>query len=169
MARTPRFNSQSKCTSSSQRPLCCATPHRWVHFHHCPAHGKPTLGPLHSRSTPHSLPLSRLAQVGWWDEKKQDWTTNGISEVKVETVASGENGVLRFHTVHVGHFRMVQPRNLDIPYHYWEVKPHGSKGALMLIIITKHHENGAQRVCGCVVVVVAAGSRPSSPTRQCMF
>jgi len=89
--------------------------------------------------------LRDTPQVGWWDEKKQDWTTNGISEVKVETVASGENGVLRFHTVHVGHFRMVQPRNLDIPYHYWEVKPHGSKGALMLIIITKHHENGAQR------------------------
>ena len=101
----------------------------------------------HTHSLTHSLAHCTLhPQVGWWDSAKQDWSTVGISEVKVETVASGENGVLRFHTVHVGHFRMVQPRNLDIPYHYWEVKPYGSKGALMLSIITRHHENGAQRV-----------------------
>jgi len=106
--------------------------------------------------------LRDTPQVGWWDSAKQDWSTVGISEVKVETVASGENGVLRFHTVHVGHFRIVQPRNLDIPYHYWEVKPYGSKGALMLVIITRHHENGAQREIK--ISVTEGGCTLLSPT-----
>mmetsp|Transcript_1929 Transcript_1929/g.2552 ORF Transcript_1929/g.2552 Transcript_1929/m.2552 type:complete len:700 (-) Transcript_1929:70-2169(-) len=70
---------------------------------------------------PETLFVSGTPQFGWWDEKKQSWETDGVSQIKYDA----ETRIASFGIVTLRPFAVIQPRALDFPYLSWSVKPNG--------------------------------------------
>jgi len=63
--------------------------------------------------------LSDDPRVAWWDPQKEGWNEEVVSEVTY----TAETRSVRFHTIRVGAFALVQERRLDLPYKGWSLAP----------------------------------------------
>ena len=58
-------------------------------------------------------------RVAWWDERKRCWSDDPVSEVEY----TADTRTVRFHTIRVGAFALVQKRVADLPYQSWKLEP----------------------------------------------
>ncbi len=58
-------------------------------------------------------------QVGWWNEGRKEWDTDGISEVAFDT----ETRRLTFASVRMTALSLVQSRIVSLPYRSWLIRP----------------------------------------------
>jgi hypothetical protein len=71
-------------------------------------------------------------QVGWWDEQRQGWRQDGLSDVRVNREAN----TITLSTVHLAPLAIIQPRALDFPYREWrlEVQARGQETATLALL-----------------------------------
>jgi len=98
-------------------------------------------------------------QVAVWSPETRQWTTEAVSEVSY----APETRLLKFQAVAVGYMSMVQPRSVDIPLQFWEVKQLNFKGALRLTLRTARGHSISIKIHddGCSLILVADGEHPT--------
>ncbi|MEW5296739.1 MAG: hypothetical protein WDW36_000001 [Sanguina aurantia] len=68
--------------------------------------------------------------VGWWDDSTSCWSTEGISNVALDTTTS----MLSFRTIHLAPLAVVIPRTKLLPYTSWNVRPTGGRNGSSVAI-----------------------------------
>lgn len=68
-------------------------------------------------------------QVGWWNEGKKEWDTDGITEVSFDL----ETRRLTFASVRMTALSLVQSRIASLPYKSWVIRPLGPNSACITV------------------------------------
>jgi hypothetical protein len=68
---------------------------------------------------PSKVIVKRSPAISWWDEAKEAWSTEGISELVWEP----EVRKVSFQTARLAAFSITQERHLDLPYTWWSLRP----------------------------------------------
>ncbi|MEW5320511.1 MAG: hypothetical protein WDW38_011579 [Sanguina aurantia] len=74
--------------------------------------------------------LTHPPTVGWWDDSTSCWSTEGISNVALDTTTS----MLSFRTIHLAPLAVVIPRTKLLPYTSWNVRPTGGRNGSSVAI-----------------------------------
>ncbi|KAG2486777.1 hypothetical protein HYH03_014576 [Edaphochlamys debaryana] len=72
---------------------------------------------------PEVVLLQDPLQVGWWDEARSIWNTDGISDVSYDS----STNTFSFHTTHLAPLALVMSRTRLLPYKAWTVRPTGGR------------------------------------------
>jgi hypothetical protein len=68
-------------------------------------------------------------QVGWWNEGKKEWDTDGISEVAFDS----DTRRLTFASVRMTALSLVQSRIVSLPYRSWVIRPLSANSASITV------------------------------------
>ena len=68
-------------------------------------------------------------QVGWWNEVKKEWDTDGVTEVSFDS----ETRRLSFASVRMTALSLVQSRIVSLPYKSWVIRPLGTNSACITV------------------------------------
>jgi hypothetical protein len=68
-------------------------------------------------------------QVGWWNEGKKEWDTDGITDVLFDS----ETRRLTFASVRMTAMSLVQSRVVSLPYKSWLIRPLGPNSACITV------------------------------------
>jgi len=71
-------------------------------------------------------------RVGWWDEEAAAWTTEGVTDVRIE------DGTLTYASVKLTHLALLQSRVAMVTYRKWSMRP-TSPGESCIISITPNN------------------------------
>ena len=58
-------------------------------------------------------------EVSYWDSSEQNWARDNIEEVSFDPITRK----VAFYSVRLSYFSITQPKTLELPYHYWIVRP----------------------------------------------
>lgn len=68
---------------------------------------------------PPTVVMSEDIRIALWDEEKQDWTEEGLSDFQY----SESNRIVQFYMTVVGTVALIRNRSVDFPYRRWSMQP----------------------------------------------
>jgi len=68
---------------------------------------------------PPNIIVPKKVVVGRWDEKKQDWATDGIVDIQFKP----DDNTVSFSTLKIGQLAVLHPRSSSLPISHWSLKP----------------------------------------------
>merc|ERR1712232_30337 len=68
---------------------------------------------------PSRVLVKRIPTISWWDDQKEMWSTEGITDIAWEP----EVRKVSFQTARLAAYSITQERHMDLPYKWWVIRP----------------------------------------------